>query len=315
MSMWARVLIYAAVGVVVVWTLMPIYWMINVSLKAGLDVYEVLPTSLSPTNYARLFREDFQRYLGNTIYNTIYLAFLTTAVSLLLSIPAAYSLSKLPINRLLARGFLIWTLFSRTIPPIVLILPLYVMFSQLRLSDNLSAVALAYQVYTLPFSIWMMLSFFRSTPREVEEAAVVDGASPLTLLTRILLPLVAPGIAVTTIFSILMSWNEFLYAVILIQSLKNHTALLVIASHISEFGVKWGEMAAAGIVSSIPRICTATHGSGVHEEIRLGFARDNDYQVTRRLGARLTPLPTPLGTCSRQSRRSPSLPRCRLRSL
>ncbi|GAY25133.1 hypothetical protein ATG_03360 [Desulfurococcaceae archaeon AG1] len=266
MSPWIKTLVYIALGVIAVWTLMPIYWMINVSLKVGLEVYEVFSASLSLDNYVRLFRGDFQRYLSNTAY----LAFLTTSISLLLSIPAAYSLSKLPISRLLARGLLVWTLFSRTIPPIVLILPIYVMFSQLRLSDNLSAVAIAYQVYTLPFSLWMMLSFFRSTPREVEEAARVDGAGPITLLIRILLPLTMPGITVTAIFSILMSWNEFLYAVILLHSLKNYTVPLIIASYISEWGVKWGEMAAAGLISSLPMLLFTGY---VQRHIVLGFMK------------------------------------------
>jgi len=155
-------------------------------------------------------------------------------------------------------------------PPIVVIIPLYVVFSQLRISDNLAAVAIAYQVYTLPFSIWMLMGFYRGTPREVEEAAMVDGAGPLAIMARILVPMIMPGIVVTAIFSILMSWNEFLYAVILIQSLKNYTAPLIIASYISEWGIKWGEMAAAGIVSSLPMLLFTAY---VQKHMVLGFTR------------------------------------------
>ena len=266
MRVWERLLVYIALGVILAWTLMPIYWTVNVSLKTGLEVYEVFSPSFSLENYVKLFEEGFQRYL----VNTVYLAFLTTGISLLLAVPAAYSLSKLPISEQLRRAFLAWTLFSRTIPPIVLIIPLYVMFSSLRLLDNLNTVAIAYQVYTLPFSIWMLLGFFRSTPREVEEAALVDGAGPMTVLTRILLPLIAPGITATAIFSLLMSWNEFLYAVILLHSPRNYTVPLVIASYISEWGVKWGEMAAAGLISSLPMLVFTGY---VQRYMVLGFMR------------------------------------------
>jgi len=266
MRIFEKTLIYIALGIIIAWSLMPIYWTINVSLKTGLEVYEVFSTRFSIENYVRLFREDFQRYL----ISTIYLASLTTIISLALAIPASYSLSKLPLSDKLRRGFLVWTLFSRTMPPIVLIIPLYVMFSQLRISDNLTAVAIAYQVYTLPFSIWMLMGFYRETPREVEEAAMVDGAGPLAIMTRILVPMIMPGIVVTAIFSILMSWNEFLYAVILLQSLKNYTVSLIIASYISEWGVKWGEMAAAGIVSSLPMLLFTAY---VQKYMVLGFMR------------------------------------------
>jgi multiple sugar transport system permease protein len=266
MRILEKTLIYISLGIIIAWTLMPIYWTINVSLKTGLEVYEVFSTRFSIENYVRLFREDFQRYL----ISTIYLASLTTIISLALAIPASYSLSKLPLSDKLRRGFLVWTLFSRTMPPIVLIIPLYVMFSQLRISDNLTAVAIAYQVYTLPFSIWMLMGFYRETPREVEEAAMVDGAGPLAIMTRILVPMIMPGIVVTAIFSMLISWNEFLYAVILLQSLKNYTVSLIIASYISEWGVKWGEMAAAGIVSSLPMLLFTAY---VQKYIVLGFMR------------------------------------------
>jgi multiple sugar transport system permease protein len=266
LRIFERFLLYIAVGVILTWTLMPIYWTINVSLKTGLEVYEVFSTRFSIDNYFRLFGEGFQRYL----LNTIYLASITTAISMILAIPAAYSLSKLPMSDKLRRSFLVWTLFSRTMPPIVLIIPLYVMFSQLRIIDNLVAVAIAYQVYTLPFAIWMLMSFYKGAPREVEEAAIIDGAGALTIMARILIPIIMPGIIVTAIFSMLMSWNEFLYAVILLQSLKNYTAPLIIASYISEWGVKWGEMAAAGIISSLPMLLFTAY---VQKYMVLGFMK------------------------------------------
>ncbi|MEZ0346107.1 MAG: carbohydrate ABC transporter permease, partial [Infirmifilum sp.] len=166
MRVWEKLLLYAAIGIILAWTLTPIYWIVNVSLKTGLEVYEVFSTSFTLENYLNLLKEGFLRYLGNTVY----LAALTTGISLLLAVPAAYSLTKLPLSEKIRVGFLGWTLFSRTIPPIVLIIPLYVMFANLRLLDNLNTVAIAYQVYTLPFAIWMMLGFFRATPKDVEDA-------------------------------------------------------------------------------------------------------------------------------------------------
>lgn len=266
MRPWEKFLVYVAVGAILIWTLAPVFWIVNVSLKTGLEIYEPLSFSFSLENYAKLVSEGFQRYLGNTVY----LSLLTTGISLSLAVPAAYSLSRLPMSEKLRRGFLAWTLFSRTIPPIVLIIPLYIMFSRLKMLDNLNAVAIAYQIYTLPFAIWMMMGYFGAVPREVEEAAIVDGAGPLTVLTRISLPLVVPGIVATAIFCLIMAWNEFLYAVTLLQSLRNFTVPLVIASYISEWGVKWGEMAAAGIISSLPMLLFTGY---VQRYLILGFTR------------------------------------------
>lgn len=266
MRFWEKLLVYTAIGVVLAWTLSPIFWIVNVSLKTGLEIYEPFRLSFSLENYVKLLEGGFQRYLTNTVY----LSFLTTGISLLLAVPAAYSLSKLPMSGIFRRGFLAWTLFSRTVPPIVLIIPLYVMFSRFKILDNLNTVAVAYQIYTLPFAIWMLMGYFGVIPREVEEAAIVDGASPLTVLVRIMLPLVAPGIVATAIFSLIMSWNEFLYAVTLLQSLKNYTVPLIIASYISEWGVKWGEMAAAGIISSLPMLLFTSY---VQRYLILGFMR------------------------------------------
>jgi multiple sugar transport system permease protein len=261
-----KVLLGLAVALILLWTLSPIYWIVNVSLKVGLEVYEVFSPKFSLSNYAKLLEEGFARYL----VNTVYLATLTTFISLILSVPAAYAIARLRMSEVFKRGFLAWTLFARTIPPIVLILPIYVMFSQLKLLDNLNIVALAYQIYTLPFSLWTLIGFFREAPKEIEEAALIDGADPLRILLEIMLPVVMPGIVATAIFCLLMSWNEFLYAVILLQSLKNYTVPLVIASYISEWGVKWGEMAAAGIISSLPMLLFTSY---VQRYMVLGFLR------------------------------------------
>jgi multiple sugar transport system permease protein len=255
-----------AVILILIWTLSPIYWIVNVSLKVGLEVYNIYSLNFSLSNYVKLFEEDFTRYL----VNTIYLATLTTLISLILSVPASYAIARLRTSEVFKKGFLAWTLFARTIPPIVLILPIYVMFSQLKLLDNLNIVALTYQIYTLPFSLWTLIGFFREAPKEIEEAALIDGADPIRILIEIMLPVVMPGIVATAIFCLLMSWNEFLYAVILLQSLKNYTVPLVIASYISEWGVKWGEMAAAGIISSLPMLLFTGY---VQKYLVLGFMR------------------------------------------
>ncbi|QOJ78854.1 carbohydrate ABC transporter permease [Infirmifilum lucidum] len=258
--------LYLGIALVLLWTLTPIYWIANVSLRAGLEVYEAFSPKITFENYVKLFQEGFERYL----VNTVYLAFLSTAISLALAVPASYAISRLALNEYFRRGFLAWTLFARTIPPIVLILPIYVMFASMKLLDNLNAVAMAYQIYTLPFALWTLIGFFRAVPKEVEEAALVDGAGPLTILVRVMLPIVAPGLVATAIFCLLMTWNEFLYAVILLQSLKNYTVPLVIASYISEWGVKWGEMAAAGIISSLPMLLFTGY---VQKYLVLGFMK------------------------------------------
>lgn len=266
MRSWEKPLIYVLLGVVMIWTLSPIFWILNVSLKTGLEVYEIFSVKFSFDNYLKLLGVKFQDYL----INTAYLSFAATGFSLVLAIPAAFSLTKLHLAKRIRLSFLIWTLFAKTIPPIVLIIPLYIMFSRFRLLDNLTTVALSYQIYTLPFAIWMLMGFFSAIPREVEEAAKIDGANPTTILVRIMLPLVMPGVIATAIFALIISWNEFLYAVTLLQSRRNFTAPLVIAGYISEWGIRWGEMAAAGVVSSLPMLLFTGY---VQRYLILGFMR------------------------------------------
>lgn len=247
----SKALPYLSASLLVVWTVVPIYWIANISLMSGLELLSpgLYPKSPTLSNYYELiFRENI---LGYAV-NTIFVSLLAMIISLTLAVPAAYSVTKLRMNPAIRNVFLAWTLFSRTVPPIVPIIPLYAMFANLRVLDNLSALAIAYQVYTLPFSLWILMGFFRGVSVEVEDAAMVDGAGRLTILSRILVPLILPGIVATSIFCLIMTWSDFLYAVILLQSQPHFTLSLLVASYISEFGIKWGDLAAAGLLSSLP---------------------------------------------------------------
>jgi multiple sugar transport system permease protein len=178
------------------------------------------------------------------------IAVATTAISIVVASMAAYSLTRL---RYLGRaGFARVLVYAYLAPGTVLFIPLFVMMTNLGLRDNLGGLALTYLTFTIPFATWMLIGYFKSLPIELEEAAMVDGASRLTVLWRIVMPLSAPAMVVVAIFSFTLSWNEFLYALVLIGSKENLTAPVGLASYQVADVFFWGQMMAAATIMSLP---------------------------------------------------------------
>jgi len=137
-------------------------------------------------------------------------------------------------------------------PPIVTAVPVFLMMRDLRLLNTLTSLVIVYTALNLPFVVWMMRGFFRELPRELEEAAMVDGDSRLGALVRVILPLVTPGLAATAVFCLIVSWNEFLLALVLTQTDASMTLPVGIAGRVTQYEIKWGVMSAAGVVAMIP---------------------------------------------------------------
>jgi multiple sugar transport system permease protein len=243
-----------AIALVLVLTLFPLYWLVNTSLKRPIDQMAIPPSLFPPVvtlqNYAQFLATD--RFLRFFVNSTI-IAFSTAVLATLFGSMAGYALvdPRVRGRETLALGILT----TRMLPPVVLAVPFFLLFRTYGILDTHVGLILAYLTFTLPLSIWMMRGFFLDIPSELEDAARMDGASRFTAYRRIMLPLAAPGLSATFIFCFLISWNEFLYALVLTRSDRVHTVPIAAYSLIGDQGVvNFGALSAAGVVASIPMI-------------------------------------------------------------
>lgn len=244
---------HALALIVLAVALFPILIMVSTSLKTPLEFMSqrvsLWPRQITFEHYHDVIVErGFLRFLWNTAFVSIVTTFIAVGAGSM----AAYTLTRFRFPRKLDAVFLVWALVIRTIPPIVLVIPLFVMFRELRITNVRVILILAYQVYTLPLAIWMLIGFFREIPKELEFAAMVDGASRFRALIRIVYPLVLLGLAATAIFCIIQSWNEFTYALIFARVPSDFTVPIGIASFLTENKTLWGSLTAGGLISSLP---------------------------------------------------------------
>jgi multiple sugar transport system permease protein len=201
--------------------------------------------------------------------NSLAVTAATTLLALATALPAAYALARLSFPRRLDIVFLVFVLVVKLTPPIVLAVPLFQVLRGLGLLDTLGGLALAYQIYALPFAIWMLLGFVRDVPLAYEEAARIDGAGTPRVLLDIVLPVMRPGIAATAILVAVAAWNEFLFAFLFMQSPSGFTLPTAIATRINENETLWGQLAALGLLASLPVLCLV---GLVHRALTRGFA-------------------------------------------
>jgi len=257
-------------GILLLWSLFmlfPIYWTFASSLKNPVDVFAMPPKwFFVPTlhNYAVVFgltiptelegmtkeatgagQSQFPRYL----LNTVIISLGSTLLSLLLGCTAAYALARSQLRA--RRAIMTGVLITRLIPPIVTLVPLYVLWRNLNLLNTYGGMILAFLIFNLPFTIWMMHSFFVELPVELEEAALVDGCSRTQALLWIVLPLAAPGLAATSVFLMLGAWNEFLFASVLGGGNAQMLAPSIL-SFITDKAILWGRLYAASSVILVP---------------------------------------------------------------
>lgn len=241
--------------------LVPILWMVTSSFKAPKDILLMPPKWIyQPTldNYRAVLLgernisgatfpevKDFPRFIGNSVI----IGLSSTFIALLIGTPAAYTIERYKFRGKKQLAFYI--LGARMAPPLAVLIPYYILFSWLHLIDNYLTLLIVYSVLNLPFVIWMMRGFFREVPQELEDAARVDGCDRYGALFHVAFPLVAPGFAATAIFCLLLSWNEFLFALILTGNVAK-TAPVAMYSFISFHEVIWGALFAAGTLVTLP---------------------------------------------------------------
>ncbi len=190
--------------------------------------------------------------MGRFFWNTTVVSVGATTISLIIGIMAAYGFSryKLP-------GFrtILWSiLFTRILPRVTLIVPFYITLRNLRLINTYGGLILVYLMVVMPISVWLLKGFFDNVPYEIEEAAIVDGCSPFGVLTRIVIPLSAPAIASVGMYTFILAWNEFLFALLMTTDAKTRTISVALAFYIDEAGIHWGPLMAASLLMSIPAI-------------------------------------------------------------
>ena len=264
---WGDVAAYVILSFWMVFTLFPVVWLLVSSVKEPAQVfamppqwifvptlhnYEValgltIPTELETVTEATAGTgmSPFPRFL----FNTFVVAIGTTVLALSLGSAAAYALTRFyPRHR---DGILMAVMVTRLVPPIVLIIPIYVLWRNFDLLDTHAGLILAYLTFALPFVIWMMRGFLLDIPIELEEAAMIDGASRLQALIRVVLPLAAPGLAATAIFVILLAWNDFFYALILTSG-NARTVTPYIGGFITDKAILWGRLYASSAIIMLP---------------------------------------------------------------
>ena len=245
----------------VTWTIFPFFWILITSLKQPRDMLSVPPTLVfRPTteNYEAIFigrqrglyasaRPDFPRFFANSVIISSGAVLLSVGAGVL----AAYALARhtFPLKEQVAFLFLSF----RFAPFITFLIPLYILYQRLGLYNTYLGLILAYQLITLPFTIWMLRSFFMEIPLEVEEAAKIDGCSWWGVLTKVILPLSLPGLAVTVILGFMFSWNAFNYPLML-AGRQTFPVTVGAIQFISYEQVLWGQMAAASLVAVVPQL-------------------------------------------------------------
>ena len=245
--------VYGTLAVFLIVASFPVYWIVLTSLKKGRDVFNteelLIPSHLTFYNYAELFKEN---EISRWVWVSTTLALASTALALLVGILAAYSLTHF---RYKGRHMLaLAVFFSYVIPKGLLFIPLFLVLNQLRLVDTFLGLVLAHETFSVPFCTWLLYGYFKTLPKELVDAGRIDGCSALGVMTRIILPLSAPGIATAAIFSFTTSWNEFLYAATLITSTELKTLPLGIAGFLRSDSFSWGPLMASATIATIPML-------------------------------------------------------------
>lgn len=243
--------------VLTILTLLPIYWMFVVSARSRVELFaapSLVQTSFYAQNYIKpLTNPTFQRYLTNSLIVATSNALLVVTLAVL----ATYALSRWRLPG--SDNIFFWTITNRMAPAAAFALPLFLLFTRVfrfgtwTLFDTRIGLILLYCVFNLPFAIWLMKGIMDGIPIELDEAATVDGANQWTVLTKIIVPLAAPGIAVTFILSWVFAWNEYLFAASL-TSVKARTITTGLAEFVTVTGTNWGEMAAVATISLLPAL-------------------------------------------------------------
>jgi multiple sugar transport system permease protein len=252
MSLNRRVLLWSLIAITISIVCFPLYWMIISSLKQYGDLFsrkfDLLPSgAISFQNYAELFHKTlFARYF----LNSLIVAIVATAGSVFAAVLAGFGVTRFefPGRKLIASS----VLFTYMFPPILLSIPLFVMLKNAGMVNSLFGLALAHVSFTLPLAMWLAIIFFEAIPIDLDEAAMIDGAGRLRTLWLVILPVAGPGVVAICVFSFILSWNDYLFALVLIVDETKKTLPVGVAGFVEATSVEWGLLMAGGVLITLP---------------------------------------------------------------
>ena len=244
---------YLLVIAIVVESVFPFYYAIITSFKSGTSLFQVnyWPTQISWDNYAAVFQNGS---FPQNLLNSIIIATLTVALALLFAVTAAYALSRV---RFRGRSLLLLTILSVSMfPQIAVLAGLFEVIRTFGLFNTIWGLIFSYTIFTLPFTVWVLTTFMRDLPIEIEEAAIVDGATPWVIITKVFMPLMWPALVTTGLLAFIAAWNEFLFALTFTSSNSTRTVPVAIAllSGASQFEIPWGTIMAASVIVTVPLV-------------------------------------------------------------
>ena len=245
-----RIGLYVSAVIITIYSAFPIYWMVVSSVRAPHAM--LTTTSLVPGPFTW---EYYRNLLELTDYpaqflNSVIVAAVTVSVTMVLAVMIAYAVTRhrVPGKKLIVGAML----YAYMFPPLLVAIPLFTVFARIGLGDTLLSVMISHLTLTLPLGVWFLWGFFKSMPFELEEAAMVDGCSRLGAFLRVVLPLSLPGLITVAIFSFLLSWTDYTFALIMIGSDANKTVPVGLASMIGSFDLRWGEIMAGSTLIALP---------------------------------------------------------------
>ena len=246
-----RFLVYIGLLVGLVFTLFPVFWIFISSVKTNTEVF-AYPPSFIPENftlsaYFNIFNDaDKLRFF----FNSYFIAIVVTILTLLISILSGYSFSRFDFK--LKRILNLSIISTQTIPPITLLIPYFGIVVTFKIFDTYLALILTYLVFTIPYATLMMTSYFNTLPKELDDAVLMDGGSNFTALCRVIIPISLPGIVATCVYTFLLCWNEFLFALTLTKSYEMRTVPIGIQLLMGQHAYEWNEMMAMSIIGTVP---------------------------------------------------------------
>jgi multiple sugar transport system permease protein len=249
---------YTFLGLLLIFVLFPFYWMTVTSFKTEDQMRSLVsmfwPSPFVVENYTQLLtKTDFAIWYRNSAFVAVSSTLVATAIGTV----GAYALARL---RFLGRAFLSSaTLITYLVPPSILFIPLYAQIRTMGLADSLAGLIAAYPSFTVPFVTWLLMGYFGSIPEELEEAAMIDGATRFGAFRRIILPLAAPGVLAAGLFAFTQAWNEFLYALVFISDVKQRTLPVGLSTFITGDVYGWGYLMAGAVLTTLPVILVYTY--------------------------------------------------------
>ena len=245
-----RALIGAAAAAVVVYSAFPLYWMLVSSVRHPRHLFAtptLAPGPFTLEYFTALWQvSDFPRYFANSLL----VAGVTTLATLVIAAVMAYAVARWRSRT--SRLVVLSMLYAYMLPPLLLAIPLFVMFTRIGLADTLAGLVVAHLTITLPLGVWLLWGFFKTFPVELEEAALVDGCSVPGMLLRITLPLSLPGLTTAGIFAFLLSWTDYTYSLMMVSTDRLKTVPLGLATMMGAYDLRWGEMMAGGVIITVP---------------------------------------------------------------